>query len=359
MQQLNPTPGPSLGRAVSGHSERSARPSAGGARGRQVLFGLAAALCISPWASPPLALTLGMVLALLLEHPWPRAGKQASRILLQGCVVLLGFGMNLGQVLRAGREGMLFAAGTILGTLLLGWSVGRRLRIHPRTSVLISAGTAICGGSAIAAVGSVTGAAEAEMTVAMGTVFLLNAVALYAFPSLGHALHLSGAQFGTWAGVAIHDVSSVVGAASTYGAGALQVAAAVKLSRTLWIIPVALGAAALTQAPRPRSVTGSAVGFDPTGVAGPSRPKLQVPWFIGLFLLAAALRGYLPAVAHVAPLLSRAGAAGLTVALFLIGAGISRRTLRSVGWKPLAQGLLLWLFISLASLLVVLRFVPA
>ena len=188
---------------------------------RQTLFLCAAAFCLTPWASPPIALTLGALLALTHENPFASLGKALSGRLLQVCVVMLGFGMDLPVVLRAGANGAGFAALTIATTLALGWWLGRVLGILPKTSALISAGTAICGGSAIAAVGSVIGVAEGEITVAMGTVFILNAVALYLFPVMGHALHLSQVQFGTWAGVAIHDISSVVGAASHYGLSAL------------------------------------------------------------------------------------------------------------------------------------------
>lgn len=330
---------------------------------RRALFGAAAVLCLTPWASPSLALALGMVLALTLENPFHAAGRHAAKFLLQACVVLLGFGMDLAVVLRAGRSGMLFAAGSIAGTLLLGWAVGRWLKIGTKTSALISAGTAICGGSAIAAVGSVIGAAQAEMTVAMGTVFLLNAAALYAFPLIGHALHLSQNQFGTWAGVAIHDISSVVGASARYGLPALQTATAVKLSRALWIVPVALGAAlafrrqsTAAQKP-PRGVTSTTLGFDPNQTPVAALGKVQVPWFVGLFLLASVARSAVPGVAAAAPALSHLATVGLTLTLFLIGTGISRQTLRLVGWRPMAQGVLLWLAISIGSLLFILRFV--
>lgn len=318
---------------------------------RQTLFIAAVAFCLTPWASPPIALALGAFLALSHENPFAHLGKRMSAKLLQVCVVLLGFGMDLPVVLRAGANGAVFAAFTIAATLGLGWWLGRVLGILPKTSALISAGTAICGGSAIAAVGSVIGVAEGEITVAMGTVFILNAVALYLFPWLGHALHLNQAQFGTWAGVAIHDISSVVGAASHYGLGALQTATAVKLSRALWIIPVAFGAA---YAFRPRS--GEAVGGDnsasPTG-----KPKVSVPWFVGFFLLASVLRSYVPGVANAAPIFSHTATVGLTLTLFLIGAGLSAETLRKVGWRPLLQGVLLWVFISVASLGIIMRFV--
>ncbi len=317
---------------------------------RQTLFFCAAAFCLTPWASPPMALTLGAILALTHENPFASLGKALSGRLLQVCVVLLGFGMDLPVVLKAGANGAGFAALTIAATLGLGWWLGKLLGILPKTSALISAGTAICGGSAIAAVGSVIGGAEGEITVAMGTVFILNAVALYLFPVMGHAMHMSQAQFGTWAGVAIHDISSVVGAASHYGLSALQTATAVKLSRALWIIPVAFGAAYAFQ-PSKDAVT--SLGH-PTPA---EKPKVKVPWFVGFFLLASVLRSYVHGVAAVAPVLSHTATVGLTLTLFLIGAGLSAQTLRQVGWRPLLQGVLLWVFISVASLGIILRFV--
>ncbi len=331
---------------------------------RQALFIAATLFCLSPWASPPVALALGIGLALTLENPYSHVAKHAAKALLQACVVGLGFGMNLAVVLHAGKSGLLFATGSIAGTLALGYAAGKWLQINAKTSALISAGTAICGGSAIAAVGSVIGAAEGEMTVAMGTVFLLNAVALYAFPWLGHAMHLSQTQFGTWAGVAIHDISSVVGASSRYGPPALQTAIAVKLSRALWIVPVAVAAALTFRRRAPHlapakagGVTSTTVGFDPHQTPLGARGKVQVPWFIGLFLLASVARSVVPGAAGAAPALSHLATVGLTLTLFLIGAGISRKTLQTVGWKPLVQGILLWLAISAGSLLVILRFV--
>ncbi|MGI4787868.1 MAG: YeiH family protein [Janthinobacterium lividum] len=321
---------------------------------RQALFIAAAAFCLTPLASPAVALALGMALALTLENPYPIVSKHTAKILLQACVVALGFGMNLAVVLQAGKSGMLFAAGSITGTLILGYLAGRFLEINTKTSALITAGTAICGGSAIAAVGSVIGAAEGEMTVAMGTVFLLNAVALYVFPILGHALHLSQTQFGTWAGIAIHDISSVVGASARYGLPALQTATAVKLSRALWIVPVALGAA-LTFQRSHSGITATTIGFDPNQTPSKSQGKLQIPWFIGLFLLASLARSFVPGIAAASPVISHSATIGLTLTLFLIGSGISQKTLRVVGWKPMAQGILLWLVISAGSLLVILH----
>jgi len=326
-------------------SNSPTRPSRDAARfpwAARLTFCLLLVFCLTPWASPPLALALGLALALTLGNPFHGWSKHAAKWLLQGCVVLLGFGMNLAVVLKAGANGAGFAAGSIGFTFALGYWLRGRLGIGAKTSALISAGTAICGGSAIAAVGSVVGALEGEMTVAMGAVFVLNAVALFVFPLLGHALGLTQTQFGTWAGVAIHDVSSVVGAASRYGPVALQTATAVKLSRALWIIPVSLAAA---------------FAFRRAAAPGQAAGRIQIPWFIGLFVLASVARTFLPPVAALAPMVTHGATVGLTVTLFLIGAGLSRPMLSSVGWKPLAQGVLLWLSISAGSLWVVLRLV--
>jgi uncharacterized integral membrane protein (TIGR00698 family) len=306
----------------------------------RALYAVAGACCLSPWVSAPVALALGLILALSLANPFAAASRKLSKLLLQVSVVLLGFGMDLRVVLRAGTDGLLFAAGTILATFVLGRLLARRLSVHRETSTLISAGTAICGGSAIAAVGSVIGAAEGSMTVAMGAVFLLNAIALYAFPPLGHLLGLSPTQFGVWAGVAIHDVSSVVGAASTYGPVALQTATAVKLSRALWIIPVALACS---------------WGLAPAGAqqGRPTRSRLPIPWFIGLFVLASVARSFVPLIASASPAITGVARTGLTLTLFLIGSGLSLPMLKKVGVRPLVQALALWLFLAAASLLVV------
>lgn len=302
----------------------------------RIAFWLGLGFCLTAWASPGVALALGMALALAWGNPYLARSRPAAKLLLQISVVLLGFGMNLGAVVHAGERGLGLAFLTICGTFALGALLARWLGIPARTSALISAGTAICGGSAIAAVSAVVDAAEAEMGVAMGVVFLLNAVALYLFPRLGHWLGLSQVQFGTWAGMAIHDISSVVGAASVYGLTALQTATAVKLSRALWIVPVALVAG---------------WKFAPMGEGGSRRQaKLQVPWFIGLFLLASLARTLVPQLAVAGPLLSRVAVIGFTVTLFLIGAGLSRATLRQVGARPLVQALLLWLAIGVAAL---------
>jgi uncharacterized integral membrane protein (TIGR00698 family) len=316
---------------------------------KRMLFLLLLAACLLPIASPGLALAAGGVLALTCGNPFAAASRTSARFLLQSCVILLGFGIDLPTLLRVGREGALLAAATIALTFALGFLLGRWLKLGPMISLLVSAGTAICGGSAIAAVGSITRAKSAEITVAMATVFLLNALALYTFPTLGHALHLSDQQFGAWAGIAIHDISSVVGAAARYSAPALQTAAAVKLSRALWIVPVALAAAAFTRT-KPVGLADTTVGFDAEQTPPATRGKLQIPWFIALFLLASILRSASPAIAAHTGGIAHFATVGLTVTLFLVGAGLSRDTLMAVGWKPLLQGAVLWVAVSVAAL---------
>lgn len=330
--------------------ERKARAAAPDSNGRTAaetisgraarwLFPAAAALCLTPWLTPPTALALGIALALTLGNPYAALTRSASKWLLQICVVALGFGMNLESVAEAGLHGLWFAAGGIAVTCAAGFLLGRWLGIDRKVAALVSVGTAICGGSAIAAAGSVMEADAGEMSVALGTVFMLNAVALYAFPPLGHLLGLNQDQFGTWAGVAIHDISSVVGAASHYGSRALQVATAVKLSRALWIVPVTI---VISMAHR-RSL--AAAGQSPA-----RRPRLPIPWFIGLFLVASLLRTLVPGVAQAAPAVTHVAEHGLTLTLFLIGGGLVRETLKSVGARPLLLGLVLWLGISAGTL---------
>ena len=312
----------------------------------KLIFFLGALFSLSPLSSPPLALGLGIFLGLSFPNPFADLSKRAARLLLQICVVGLGFGMDLGLVLEAGKNGFLFAAGSILCTFALGAVLGKSLGVNKKISTLISSGTAICGGSAIAAVGAVIAAAEAEMSVAIGTIFLLNALALYFFPYLGNLLQLSEVQFATWAGVAIHDVSSVVGAASVFGGKAVEIATAVKLSRTLWIAPVAFAAGYFQR----RS--------DRAAFEGSQASPVKVPWFILLFLLASLLRSLSPQIAEISPTLTKLSKVGLAFTLFLIGSGISRKTLASVGWQPLLQGIVLWIAISCGSLLVVLKTLP-
>jgi uncharacterized integral membrane protein (TIGR00698 family) len=243
--------------------------------------------------------------------------------------------MDFAKVVSAGREGLLFGFCSIVAVFALGWILQRALKIRPVTALLVSAGTAICGGSAIAAISSVVDAPDEDVSVAVATVFLLNAVALLAFPAIGHALQLTQHQFGVWSGIAIHDVASVVGAGAAYGPDALETATAVKLSRVLYLVPITLIAATIYQR------------------SNRSSGKIQIPWFIGLFLVASAVRSNLPDAAAFAPEIKKVATIGFALALYLIGSGISRKTLKSVGVRPLILGTSLWLFISVAALILV------
>ncbi len=282
----------------------------------------------SGFVSPPLALTAGILFGLSFAHPYPSESRSLGAFLLKASVVALGFGMNLHDVLKAGQSGFVYTALGIAFALGAGLAIGKALQVRNTSSFLISTGTAICGGSAIAAIGPIIGADDEEMAVSLGTVFLLNSIALLIFPLIGWALHLSQAQFGLWAALAIHDTSSVVGAAARYGTGALVVGTTVKLARALWIVPLSLGTAAVKK----------------------HRSSLQMPWFILLFCLAAVANTYAPGASGVTQTLFKLGRLGLTATLFLIGTGISRNTVKQVGWRPLLQGLLLWFLVAATTL---------
>src|SRR5215467_430937 len=294
----------------------------------KTVFFLLLVLSATGFLSPPIALCAGILFGLSLEHPYTADSRAFAKFLLQASVVALGFGMNLHEVLKAGRSGFLYTAIGIGFALLAGWLVGKMLRVRGTTSFLIATGTAICGGSAIAALGPIVQASDEEMAVSLGTVFILNSIALFIFPAIGAGQHLSQSQFGLWSALAIHDTSSVVGAASRYGAEALLVATTVKLARALWIVPLALATAAVKR----------------------SRSKIQIPWFILLFCLAAVINTYGPQEPRLSEMFFRLGRLGLTVTLYLIGTGISRGTLKEVGWRPLAQGVFLWILVGITSL---------
>ena len=296
---------------------------------REVIFLLAVVFCLSPLITPPIALLMGLIIAQFIGHPYLHLNHKATHILLQVSVVGLGFGMNVTSAMKAGKEGIVFTIVSIIGTLVIGFLMGKFLRIEKKTSFLISAGTAICGGSAIAAISPVIKAEEKQISVALGTIFILNSIALFLFPVIGHALNLSQTQFGLWCAIAIHDTSSVVGAASKYGPHALEVATTVKLARALWIIPVA---------------------FLSTFIFKNRGGKIKIPCFIGLFVLAMIVNTYVPLVQLYSHYLTGFAKAGLTLTLFLIGCGLSRKVLKSVGLKPLIQGVILWVIISAAAL---------
>ncbi|MEG1574598.1 MAG: putative sulfate exporter family transporter [Bacteroidales bacterium] len=287
----------------------------------KILFVLLFAASI--FLSPAIALFLGIILALTVGTPYGRIAKKTSKYLLQASVVGLGFGMNLHSSLAAGREGMIFTIVSVIGVMSLGVLLGKLLKINRKNSYLIASGTAICGGSAIAAVAPVIGADDNDTSLSLATIFILNAVALFIFPAIGRALDLTQSQFGTWAAIAIHDTSSVVGAGAAYGNEALNVATTIKLTRALWIIPLAFFSAFI---------------FNAKG------KKVSIPWFILLFVVAMIINtnGIVLVAKH-----------ALSVTLFLIGCGLSLSVIKKVGVKPLVLGVILWFIISVVTLWVV------
>lgn len=287
---------------------------------------------LSCWCTPPVMLFLGLAYALICGQGYPSFNKKMSKMLLQYSVVGLGFGMNLHESLASGKEGMTFTIISVIGTLAIGMLIGRKLlKVDRETSYLISSGTAICGGSAIAAVGPVIKAKPANMSVALAVVFVLNAIALFIFPSIGHWLELSQQQFGTWAAIAIHDTSSVVGAGAAYGEEALEVATTIKLTRALWIIPLALATSLIFKS---------------------KDSRITIPWFILYFIIAILLNTFvLDSVPQVGTAVSGIARRFLTLTMFFIGASLSMDVLRAVGIRPLIQGVLLWIVISVGSLL--------
>ena len=288
----------------------------------------------SSFITPPIALFLGLVFALLCGKAYPSFNKKMSKKLLQYSVIGLGFGMNLQASLASGAEGMTFTIISVVGTMLIGWLIGHKLiKVERNTSYLISSGTAICGGSAIAAVGPVIKAKDTEMSVALGTIFILNAIALFIFPIIGHWLGMTQEQFGLWAAIAIHDTSSVVGAGAAYGEEALKIATTVKLTRALWIIPLAIATSFI---------------FKTKG------QKISIPWFILWFVVAMIINTYLLSLSEtgimIGNFINSLARKSLTLTLFFIGASLSVDTLKAGGIKPLIQGVLLWIVISLSTL---------
>ena len=306
---------------------------------QKALFILLVIFILTPFGSPPLALALGIVVALTFGSPFPDLNGKTTRILLQTSVVLLGFGMNLKSIYEAGKDGIVLTIATIFGTLALGYALGRILKVRGRVSALISTGTAICGGSAIAAAAPGIEAEPEQISISLGTVFVLNAVALFLFPTIGHGIGLTQHQFGLWAAIAIHDASSVVGAAAAYGGEALATATTVKLARALWIAPVALMLMYLYRRKYPNA-----------------KAKIAIPWFILLFLLAVTARTYAPLWLQpsVFESLVNLAKAGMTVTLFLIGTSLTLESVKTTRWRPLFQGAILWVLVSVISLAAVL-----
>ena len=302
---------------------------------QKALFIILIIFILTPYGSPPFALALGLAMALSVGNPFPNLEGKPTRLLLQFSVVLLGFGMNANSIYRAGKDGIVLTIVTIFGTLVIGYLIGRMLNVRGRISALISAGTAICGGSAIAAAAPGIEAEPEEISISLGTVFVLNAVALFLFPFVGYALDMTQHQFGIWAAIAIHDTSSVVGAGTAYGPEALATATTVKLARALWIAPVALALMFLYRRRYPNA-----------------KAKIAIPWFIGLFLIAVASRSYAPLWVQPSffESLVNLAKAGMTVTLFLVGASLSLESVKTTRWRPLLQGAILWVVVSITSL---------
>ena len=301
---------------------------------RKLVFLAAAAACLSPWVEPPLALFLGIILSQLIGHPYEKYNHKATSLLLKISVIGLGFGMNAFEAAKAGRQGIIFTVASISLTLIIGLIAGRMMAMNKKISILISSGTAICGGSAIAAVAPVIGAKENEISVSLATVFILNSIALVLFPLIGIWLHLSQSQFGFWAAIAIHDTSSVVGAAHKFGAQALQIATTVKLERALWIIPVSFIMAMAFKS---------------------NKNKIKIPWFILFFVLAMIANTFLPQLMRTDQIIVLLAKRGLTLTLFLIGAGLTREALKTVSFRPMILGVFLWALISVSSLFVIMH----
>jgi uncharacterized integral membrane protein (TIGR00698 family) len=297
------------------------------------IFFIGLIIAASGLLSPPVALAAGIVYGFSFTHPFQAESRHLSRLLLQASVVGLGFGMDLHQVIRVGRSGFVYTAASITFAMLLGWALGKLLRVKQGTSFLISAGTAICGGSAIAAISPITDAGEEEIAVSLGTIFILNSVALLIFPVIGTLLHMTQSQFGLWSALAIHDTSSVVGATAKFGVLALAVGTTVKLARALWIVPLSVG----------------------TAVARKSKARIQWPWFILFFCLAAVVNTYVVFFRPEYATFKHLGILGLTVTLYLIGTGLSAKTIREVGMRPLLQGVLLWIVVGVGSLSLILN----
>ncbi|OBS12280.1 hypothetical protein ATE49_05485 [Elizabethkingia miricola] len=301
---------------------------------QKILFFVLLIFCVTPFVEPPLALILGFVVSFFIGHPYIKHNSIAAKYLLQFSVVGLGFGMNLTEAIKVGKEGLIFTVASIFFTLIVGLIIGRYLKINKSTSTLISGGTAICGGSAIAALAPVINAKDEDISVAMACIFILNALALLIFPVIGHQLNMSQDQFGLWSAIAIHDTSSVIGSAQKYGEEALKIATTVKLERALWIIPVSILLSVLNKG---------------------SVKKIKIPYFILGFIGAILLAYYFPQIKPFGEIMVFTAKKALNITLFLIASGLSISSIKKVGVKPLVQGVLLWIFISVGSLLVIME----
>ncbi|WP_153399651.1 YeiH family protein [Chryseobacterium vaccae] len=297
---------------------------------RKIIFIIFAVFCLTPWVSSPIALASGFVLVVLIGNPFEKHLHQYIHLLLQVSIVGLGFGLKLDEALQAGKSGFLLTVMSIITVMVLGYFLGRVFKLEKKLSYLISAGTAICGGSAIAAVSPIIRPDSKEISLGLAIIFTLNSIALFIYPAIGHMLDLSQEQFGLWCAVGIHDTSSVVGAAGKYGFEALKTATTVKLARALWIIPVSV----ITMF-----------------IFKNNESKIKIPWFIGWFVLAILLNTYFPVFERFSSSITSLAKSGLNLTLFFIGSTLSIQTLKTIGIKPLAMAVILWIVISIGSLL--------
>lgn len=295
------------------------------------LYFLIAILCFTPYISAPLALFCGMLFSVLkIEKPF-QFKKYSSRI-LQYSIVLMGFGMNLQQVIEVSSKGIVLTACSVVLIFLTGILLGKLFKVEKNTSILISSGTAICGGSAIAAVSPIIGAKDSQISFSLTVVFVLNSIALFIFPYIGEYLNMSQESFGYWSAIAIHDTSSVVGAGAAYGQEALQTATTVKLARTLWIIPLSFLVMLFTKK------------------ENGSKGKVKIPWFILYFIITILIAGFLPTLQPAYSVLAYIGKRGMVLALFMIGSGFAFSDLKTVGARPFILGVVLWIIISVSTL---------
>lgn len=316
---------------------------------KNVIFLLTLLACLSPWVNAAEALFAGIIIAWLGIVPLEKYSGPLIRYCLQMAVVGLGFGINLQQAVQVGKEGFLLTVCSVFITLGLGIFLGKKIRLTFDSTLLIAAGTAICGGSAIAAIAPLIAAKKEDISVSLGIIFLLNAVALLIFPWLGRFFQLSQHQFGLWSAIAIQDTSSVVAAAASYGNTALEIATTVKLERALWIIPVSLVCLFLLKRENESGDNFQVAETAPT--VNRKKQKVRIPWFIGVFLVVIVLSSYFPSVQQAGSYLLPVAKKLLSLTLFFIGTGFTRSTLRKVGFRPLLLGLALWIFIGTLSLI--------
>lgn len=304
---------------------------------RDAVFVIAILFCLFPIVTPAIALLLGILLATIKFVPKKWNISSVASWLLKASIICLGFGLQLEQAIQTSKQGFLLSIGSIIVTFLLGWTFYRLMNTEKTTSYLVSTGTAICGGSAIAAVSPILGATQKQLSFSLGVVFMLNAVALFVYPVIGFWLGLTEAQFGYWAAIAIHDTSSVVGAAASYGKESLEIATTVKLTRALWIIPVSLVFSR----------------FSDVRKSG----KVKIPWFIFLFTVAIGIRYFVPEGIEFYDVFTLIGKKGMVITLLMVGAGISFKQIKEIGNKNLFYGILLWVSISILSLIMIRLFI--